>query len=59
MRDVLRAVLNSNENDDDDGDDGDDDLAQGIIIGYAKLSKTGKLRLIIIKNYWTRLSKIS
>ena len=53
MRDVLRAVLNSNENDDDD------DLAQGIIIGYAKLSKTGKLRLIIIKNYWTRLSKIS
>ena len=56
LRDVLRAVLNSNENDDDDGDD---DLAQGIIIGYAKLSKTGKLRLIIIKNYWTRLSKIS
>ena len=56
MRDVLRAVLNSNENDDDDGDD---DLAQGIIIGYVKLSKTGKLRLIIIKNYWTRLSKIS
>ena len=53
LRDVLRAVLNSNENDDDD------DLAQGIIIGYAKLSKTGKLRLIIIKNYWTRLSKIS
>ena len=53
MRDVLRAVFNSNENDDDD------DLAQGIIIGYAKLSKTGKLRLIIIKNYWTRLSKIS
>ena len=52
-------MLNSNENDDDDGDDGDDDLAQGIIIGYAKLSKTGKLRLIIIKNYWTRLSKIS
>ena len=56
MRDVFSAVLNINENDDDDDDD---DSTQGIIIGYAKLSKTGKLRLIIINNCWTRLSEIS
>ena len=49
-------MLNINENDDDDDDD---DSTQGIITGYAKLSKTGKLRWIIINNYWTRLSEIS